>query len=267
MHHHAQLSCYAIFFSMMAFNVTSKPWFWGPRTEFYTDGWPEIQHDMWVGHMTYCFFFLAKADFVLHFARRHVVNLLCTIELSFYASGFILLFFEVPRKDRVVMGVHHLVTMGLIVLSLLGNFTRIGSFVMLLHDVNDIVLEAGKICNYLDRTNIANSIFLLFVICWFALRIVAFPAVILRNTMFEYLVAVGEESSFILSFHSFDTNSSPCTPLPACATWLIVARTCFVGPILVEKHLPYYYIANGLLLILYCMHIYWFGFIVEGVWR
>ena len=193
---------------------------------------------------------------------RHVVKLLCTIELSFYISGFFLLFFEVSRKDQVMMGVHHVVTVGLIGLCLYGNFTRVGSVVLLLHDFNDVVLEMGKISSYLNRTRLANCFLVLFGVCWFTLRIVAFPALILKNTIFEYLVAIGDKYIFMSSLEIAEDDL-----LLACPCDVMQFHT-FVGPTLaMEKYRSFYYSANGLLVILYCMHIYWFGFIMEAAWR
>ena len=46
-------------------------------------------------------------------------------------------------------------------------------------------MEAAKTSSYLGLTSLANVLFVLFVLAWVALRMVAFPGVIIRSTMFE----------------------------------------------------------------------------------
>ncbi len=47
------------------------------------------------------------------------------------------------------MIIHHIVTISLISFSYVCGFVRIGTLVLLVHDASDVLLEAGKICNYL----------------------------------------------------------------------------------------------------------------------
>ncbi len=46
------------------------------------------------------------------------------------------------------MIVHHIVTIGLLFLSYINNFTRAGTTILFLHDVSDVFLELSKSCHY-----------------------------------------------------------------------------------------------------------------------
>lgn len=53
-------------------------------------------------------------------------------------------FFDVKRKDFWQMFIHHIATLVLMSLSWVGNLTRIGSLVLVVHDCADILLEVKK---------------------------------------------------------------------------------------------------------------------------
>jgi ceramide synthetase len=65
------------------------------------------------------------------------------------------------------------------------SYTRAGCVIMLIHDINDVLMEVAKLCSYMKKEMSAKVAFGLFVVCWMALRMVMFPAVIIRSTMFE----------------------------------------------------------------------------------
>ncbi len=104
------------------------------------------------------------------------------------------------------------------------SYTRIGVVVMLLHDVNDVLMEVAKSCNYLRLDTAATAVFALFMASWAALRIYIFPTRCIRSSLLE--------SWQILGFRP------PCHGL-----------------------------LNGLLMALYCIHIYWFSLILRIAWR
>jgi hypothetical protein len=67
---------------------------------------------------------------------------------------------------------------------------------MMLHDINDVLMELAKICDYSKLDLLAHGIFILFFISWIALRMVTFPAVILQSTLFEVVDVLGFRPPF-----------------------------------------------------------------------
>jgi ceramide synthetase len=63
------------------------------------------------------------------------------IELSFYWALMVSQFFDVKRKDFMQMFVHHCATIMLLSFSWACNLTRVGTLVLIVHDVADIFLE------------------------------------------------------------------------------------------------------------------------------
>lgn len=57
--------------------------------------------------------------------------------------------------------------------------------VFLVHDINDIFMEAAKMARYAGRSTLCTSLFVTFMLTWFASRIYYFPAYIIRSTLTE----------------------------------------------------------------------------------
>ena len=84
------------------------------------------------------------------------------IEISFYVSLTVSQFFDVKRKDFWEMFVHHIATISLMTFSWTVNLTRIGTLILLVHDVADGFLEVPKcfdipFCFYLNRVALLVS--------------------------------------------------------------------------------------------------------------
>ena len=58
---------------------------------------------------------------------------------------------QVTRSDSAEMILHHLVTILVMFLSYITNLMRIGSTILFLHDLADIWLESGKCLNYMSK--------------------------------------------------------------------------------------------------------------------
>ncbi|XP_052200029.1 ceramide synthase 1 LOH3 [Diospyros lotus] len=143
-----------------------------------------------------------------------------------YAAGFYtysifaLIFWETRRSDFWVSMGHHVASVILIVLSYILRFARVGSVVLALHDATDVFLEVGKMSKYSGAETIASFSFIIFVLCFFLLRIIYYPFWVLRSTSSEVVLFLNKET------HKVD------------------------GPI-------YYYVFNSLLFSLLVLHIYW----------
>eukprot|EP00887_Chlorella_sp_A99_P006762 scaffold3.g6762.t1 len=107
-------------------------------------------------------------------------------QLGFYlASVWMLAAWETRRKDHAIMMTHHIATIALIGLSSALRFMRVGAVIMALHDVNDVFLEAAKLCRYAEAEGGATALLATFVLSWAATRLGYFPLVVIRSVLFE----------------------------------------------------------------------------------
>ena len=124
------------------------------------------------------------------------------VELGAYFHQ--LLWTEVARSDALEMIIHHFVTIFLVTLSYLTNFTRIGTAILLLHDSADVFLESAKVFNYISKTPggswskpICDGLFAAFAVTFFITRLNFYPRHIL------YSVFLTARFRFGLSFAFF----------------------------------------------------------------
>ncbi len=106
-----------------------------------------------------------------------------------------LMWTEVKRSDSIEMILHHFTTILLLVISYLTNFTRIGSSILLVHDIADVFLESGKLFNYAAQNNknrfgsvcqvICDSFFVMFAVTFFVTRLVIYPRYIIASVLWE----------------------------------------------------------------------------------
>lgn len=86
------------------------------------------------------------------------------IEAGFYYSLLFSSIFDVRRNDFWELVLHHLITIGLLSASWTINFVRVGTLVLLSHDLSDIVLEGGKLVKYTKRYPMfTNVLFVVFI--------------------------------------------------------------------------------------------------------
>ncbi|XP_075620012.1 ceramide synthase 3 isoform X2 [Balearica regulorum gibbericeps] len=90
-----------------------------------------------------------------------------------------------PFQDFLAHVVHHLAAIGLMSGSWCGNYVRLGTLVMFVHDTADFWLEAAKMFNYARWEKTCNMLFIIFSIAFFITRIILFPFWILRATLYQ----------------------------------------------------------------------------------
>jgi ceramide synthetase len=100
---------------------------------------------------------------------------------------------------------------------------RIGSTVMMLHDANDVLMEAAKLAKYCKKETLSLGLFATFAVAWLGLRLLYFPLMVIRSTLYEMPGAL---------------NGKP----------------------------PVYYVLNGLLMMLFLLHCYWFTLIMRVIY-
>ena len=150
-----RLFFYATVFIYAISFLVSTPWFWN-------------QYECWIGYPLQPIWPSVYYYYML--------------EGGFYISLLFSLMRDNKRKDFVEQIIHHLATIFLIVFSYVSNFVRIGSLVMAIHDISDILLEAAKCFNYAGYMETSSVAFALFAIIFIVTRIILFPYVILHTT-------------------------------------------------------------------------------------
>jgi len=131
----------------------------------------------WLWDSAYCF---------VDFPYQHMdgkVLFLYLIELAFYFSLVVTLFNDVKRKDFPEQIIHHFATITLVSFSYMANFIRIGTLVLILHDISDIFLEGAKLFVYQKKTMIADILFGCFAVIFLITRDVMFPWMVLHTAL------------------------------------------------------------------------------------
>ncbi len=123
------------------------------------------------------------------------------MELGCYLHQLLWCEVTTSRTDSLEMIVHHIATIALLSCSYLTNHVRIGSVILIVHDVADIFLEFAKCFNYVAQNNkkwkdtarlICDSMFGVFVIVFFASRLVIYPGYVLRSYFFDGFIGEGK---------------------------------------------------------------------------
>lgn len=105
---------YTYSFLFGLFILWDKAWLWNINNCYYNYPYHPISSEVWWYYM---------------------------VSMAFYWSLSFSQYFDVKRKDFWQMFVHHIATIVLMCFSWVGNLTRIGSLVLLVHDCADIFLE------------------------------------------------------------------------------------------------------------------------------
>ncbi|PAV65729.1 hypothetical protein WR25_19686 [Diploscapter pachys] len=82
--------------------------------------------------------------------------------------------------------IHHIVTIALLSTSWAINFVRVGTLVLVSHDVADIFLEGGKFIRYdLNNSTVTYILYGCFFSSWIITRLMYYPFVVIRSALFE----------------------------------------------------------------------------------
>eukprot|EP00252_Welwitschia_mirabilis_P020832 TRINITY_DN5195_c0_g1_i3.p1 TRINITY_DN5195_c0_g1~~TRINITY_DN5195_c0_g1_i3.p1 ORF type:complete len:301 (+),score=30.84 TRINITY_DN5195_c0_g1_i3:406-1308(+) len=108
-------------------------------------------------------------------------------------SIFAIMFWETRRRDFVVSAMHHVATLVLIMSSYVLRLSRIGSIVLFLHDICDVLLEFSKMVNYMGLELVPTFTFAGFLVSWVVLRLIYYPYGIIRSTSYEVLLFVDKQ--------------------------------------------------------------------------
>uniref|UniRef100_A0A914W0Q8 Kinesin motor domain-containing protein n=2 Tax=Plectus sambesii TaxID=2011161 RepID=A0A914W0Q8_9BILA len=86
------------------------------------------------------------------------------LETAFYWSLIFSSVFDIKRSDFRELMIHHVVTISLLSISWTINMVRVGTLILLSHDLSDVLLEGGKLVRYGKKYVMAtNVVFVLFL--------------------------------------------------------------------------------------------------------
>lgn len=123
---------------------------------------------------------------------------------------------------------------------------------MLLHDAVDVVLYVGKAFVDIGQKTISNILLGVFAVSYFVLRLVLFGNIILRN----YASGFSDVDMKLGSSHyMFAYQEGASTPIEMSSIGLCMNKYCMSS----------YWSLCASTVILYVMHIYWFGLIIKTV--
>lgn len=101
--------------------------------------------------------------------------------IAMYMHELVFVCIDPSGDDFIAMVAHHIVTIALLICSWLGGLTRVGGFIMSLHDVSDFLLMTAKCFNYAKLLHpraetIADAIFVAFTVSFYGLRLGVYPS-------------------------------------------------------------------------------------------
>lgn len=98
------------------------------------------------------------------------------------------------------MDLHHVSTVGLIVLSYFLNFHTLGLLIFTLLNVSSPILHASKLANTLDWRQAKVALFALFAGVFALTRVAIFPYVVVRAAMYEAYTNIPKITQITLFF-------------------------------------------------------------------
>ncbi len=167
------------------------------------------------------------------------------VQCGFYLQAiFGLLFVDERMKDFGELVTHHFATLVLVAVSLVARYIRFGSYVLIVHDIVDVILYNGKVIHYLKYEKLSNLLLAIFII---------FGLGFLRLIYFPYLISFSFLSKGITSFsatHYLFGYLEEAHPIFEVSSYgICVAKYC----------LSSFRIEQAFLCVLVCLHMYWFS--------
>ncbi|KAI6175895.1 TRAM LAG1 CLN8-like proteiny domain containing protein [Aphelenchoides bicaudatus] len=144
-----RFTSYSMLFALGYYILKDKGWLYDTHKCFV--GYPrhQIEPDVWFYYMVECGFYIGL--------------LFCSI-------------FDTRRSDFWEMNLHHLITFSLLSFSWTVNFVRVGTLILISHDISDIFLELAKLFRYNRKYPfMANTAFVVFMFSWIITRLIYFP--------------------------------------------------------------------------------------------
>lgn len=125
--------------------------------------------------------------------RSEFVQMYYMQALGFYASALVFLVaYDTRRSDFVQLFIHHIVTVGLVWVSHIYGYTRVGALIIALHDLGDIFLYGATTLNKLKFAGLDTAVFAVFAVTFYVTRLVVFPRLVYGVLVesFQYLLYI-----------------------------------------------------------------------------
>lgn len=153
------------------------------KRKFCTSAWKFVSYAFFVGYGIYALsdqteWLRDPAKYPFCYPNNempHLLHLYYIMATSYYAYSSFSIFFEPKMKDRNEMLLHHGVTLALLVTSYIGNVTKYGLAILLLHDIADPWMEIAKLCFYNKLKMLSNVFFIIFASTFIYSRVYIFP--------------------------------------------------------------------------------------------
>jgi len=114
------------------------------------------------------------------------------VELGFHIQSIVWhVAFQDARSDHVEMLSHHIVTIILIVFSFVGNMSRVGIVILLIHDLPDIFVFWAKLGANTPYTKFTLTGFVSMLATWGYMRLYVLPFVVFNSSWFEAAAIAG----------------------------------------------------------------------------
>ncbi|GMH56480.1 hypothetical protein TrST_g9029 [Triparma strigata] len=138
---------------------------------------------LWSSHLTYT----SSPSMIIYYNIQIAYSFEAFIHLLRYSisPSYPLKFLPTARGDFREMFIHHLTTNLLTTLSLYYNFTRVGCYILYIHDITDVPIDVTKMFNFLKLKGPTAVGFCGIVGFWIYWRMYVFGFIIIRSVIFE----------------------------------------------------------------------------------
>lgn len=136
------------------------------KHKFNTSAWKFVSYTFFVAYGIYALkdegYWLWNPNNYHHCFPNNAIPFLLrfyyNLATAYYFYTSFSIFYEPKMKDRNEMMLHHVVTLSLLVSSFLGNATKYGLAILLLHDIADPLMEVAKIFFYTNVKWVKSSL-------------------------------------------------------------------------------------------------------------
>lgn len=126
------------------------------KHKFNTSAWKFVSYTFFVGYGIYALrneqdWLWNPSSYHLCFPNNQIpflLRLYYNMATAYYIYTSYAIFSEPKMKDRNEMMIHHAVTLSLLITSYLGNVTKYGLAILILHDIADPLMEIAKMFFY-----------------------------------------------------------------------------------------------------------------------